>query len=328
MENKPLISIIVPVYNVEKYLNKCIDSIINQSYKNIEIILVNDGSKDNSSKICDNYINVDNRIKVFHKTNGGLSSARNCGINNSSGEYITFIDSDDNIETYYVEYLYSLIKKYKTKMSIAAYTVISKKRKKNIGKGYIEELLTTENALSRLLCENGFTVSACAKLYKKSLFNNIKFPEGKLCEDNETTYKLIMKCKEIAYGNKSIYNYYKRDNSIMTSNFNLKKLDLIELTDIMCKDIISKYPNLINETNKRIFNSRFSILRQMIYIDNKSILKIEKEKEKIIKFLLKNKKIILSNEKSSIKDKIAIFSLSISYDFFALIWRLYKKIGD
>lgn len=328
MENKPLISIIVPVYNVEKHLNNCIDSIINQTYKNIEIILVDDGSKDNSSKICDNYINTDNRVKVFHKTNGGLSSTRNCGITNSTGEYITFIDSDDDIETYYVEYLYELIKKYKTKMSIAAYTIVSKNRTNNIGNGYKEELLNTEAALSRLLCEDGFTVSACAKLYKKSLFNNIKFPEGKLCEDNGTTYKLIMKCKKIAYGNKSIYNYYKRENSIMTSNFNLKKLDLIELTDTMCKDIITKYPNLINETNKRIFNSRFSILRQMIYIDDKNNLKIKKVKIKIIKFLLKNKKIILSNKKSSIKDKIAILSLSINYNFFALIWKMYKKIGD
>lgn len=328
MANKPLISIVIPVYNVEKYLNRCIDSVINQTYKNIEIILVDDGSTDHSSKICDDYIKIDNRIKVFHKTNGGLSSARNYGITNSKGEFITFIDSDDDIEIDYIDYLYKLIKKHKTKMSIAAYTIVSKKRKKNIGNGYEEELLCTENALSRLLCENGFTVSACAKLYKKDLFNNIKFPEGKLCEDNGTAYKLIMKCKYIAYGNKSIYNYYKRDNSIMTSNFNLKKLDLIELTDVMCKDIIKKFPNLKNETNKRIFNSRFSILRQMIFIEDKNNIKIKKEKEKIIKFLLKNKKKILSNKKSSIKDKIAILSLSINYNFFAFIWKIYKKIGD
>lgn len=324
MKEMPLISVIIPVFNVEKYLINCIESVISQTYKRIEIILVNDGSTDNSGNICDKYEKKDSRIKVIHKENGGLSDARNFGIENSNGQYITFIDSDDDIENYYIEYLYNLLLKYKTKMSIAAYTIISKDKKINIGQGYDEKLLSTEECLNRILSEKGFTISSCAKLYNKDLFNDIRFPKGKLNEDNGTTYKLILKCDEIAYGDKSIYNYYKRENSIMTSSFNIKKIDLIELTDLMCIDIISKYPKLEKVCEMRQVNARFSILRQMI---GKKLDKIEKkEKQKIKKFILKKKKYILFNKEYGKRNKFALIALILGDVFFAFSWKMYSKI--
>ena len=117
MNKQDLISVIVPVYNVENYLKRCLDSIINQTYQNIEIILIDDGSTDNSGNLCEDYKKIDNRIKVVHKTNGGLSDARNTGIKKAKGKYITFVDSDDYVEYDYVEYLYNLIKKYDTNIS-------------------------------------------------------------------------------------------------------------------------------------------------------------------------------------------------------------------
>ncbi len=327
MNKEALVSIIVPVYNVEKYIKTCLDSIINQTYKNIEILLIDDGSTDNSGKICDEYSKKDKRIKVFHKENGGLSSARNYGIDRAKGDYLTFIDSDDTLELDYIEYLYNLIKKYNTDLSICPYIVIINETKKyDFGKKYSEETLSTEEALKRMLCEEGFTVSACAKLYKKELFDDIRYPLNKLCEDNGTTYKIIMKCNKIAYGNESKYNYFKRPNSIMTSKFNMKRLDLIELTDIMCSDIEKKYPNIINACDKRRIHSRFSILRQMITC---KLNKEEKQKQKeIIKYLRKNKRKILKNKEFDKRDKLAILSLMLGKFVFKISWNVYDKIRN
>jgi glycosyltransferase involved in cell wall biosynthesis len=157
-----LISIVVPVYNVESYLEKCIDSILNQSYSNFELILVNDGSTDNSGKICSDFEKKDSRIKVINKDNGGLSDARNHGIDIASGRYITFIDSDDFVEVDYIFYLYNLLKKYGTKISICAYNILLENGEKiNLGKGFEETLMSKEDSFKRMLNEEGFSVSAC-----------------------------------------------------------------------------------------------------------------------------------------------------------------------
>lgn len=316
-----LISVIVPVYNVEQYLKKCIDSIIAQTYENIEIILIDDGSTDNSGTICDDYKIKNPKIRVFHKINGGLSSARNLGIEKSKGKYLTFVDSDDTIEKDYIEYLYNLIKKYNTEMSICSYNVI-KNKKIDFGKNLEEELLSTEKCLYRLLCEKGFTISACAKMYNKTLFDNIRFPLNKLCEDNGTTYKLIMKCPTIAYGNIAKYNYLIRKDSITTSSFNIKKMDLIELVDMMCDDIYNKYPSLEDVILKKRNNARFSILRQLLEEDNTRYLNIQNE---IINYLKNNYHQIIKNKESDFKDKIGIVLLKIDKKMFRFGWKIYMK---
>ena len=319
-----LISVVIPVFNVENYLSKCIDSVINQTYTNIEIILVNDGSTDKSKVICEEYMSNDKRIVLIDKENGGLSDARNIGIKNAQGKYITFIDSDDDITAAYIEYLHDLLIKYDTNMSIACYSIISNDKVIDIGQGYKEELLETEICLERLLCEVGFTVSSCAKLYDKKLFDNVEFPKGKLCEDNGTTYKLIMKCKKIAYGNKSIYNYYKRENSIMTSKFNMRKLDLIELSDKMCDDVENKYPKLKLSTDKKRITARFSILRQILVgkLDNEHKVVVKEIK----KYIISRKWQILKNPKIDKRDKIALISLIFGNGFFTFAWKVYSKL--
>lgn len=324
---KELISIIVPIYNVEKYLENCINSIINQTYKNIEILLIDDGSTDSSSKICDELSKEDSRIRVFHKKNGGLSSARNYGLDRMKGEYVTFVDSDDTIEKDYIEYMYNLIQKYNVSLSIIPYNVVVNELKKySIGSNYKEEKLTTEECLKRMLLEQGFTITACAKLYKKELFNKVRFPLNKLCEDNGTTYKTILLCDNIAYGNISKYNYFKRANSIMTSNFNMRKLDLLELTDIMCSDIEKVYPNISEACINRRIHSRFSILRQMV---NCKLNKEEDIKEKeIIRYLKNNKSIVFKNKTFNKRDKIAMLSLLLGKNIFKFCWVIYDKIKN
>lgn len=316
-----LVSVIVPVYNVEKYLNRCIESILNQTYKNIEIILIDDGSTDNSGKMCDEYKIKDARIKVIHKENGGLSDARNVGLSTATGDYVTFIDSDDDIKFDYVEYLYDLIKKYDVKMSICSYNIVWPKKIVNIGKYYEEKKLTKLESLSRLLCEKGFGVSSCAKMYKKDLFKNVTFPKGKLCEDNGTTYKLIDQCEFIAYGEIPKYNYYKRNDSIMNTNFKLEKLDLIELSDIMC-DYLEKYDELKEEIERKRFHCRSSILRQISESNN------DKDYKTIIKKLMTDIKQlnIKKNKYFSFRDKMALYSLKFGYVPFKICWKIYSKL--
>ena len=320
-----LISVIIPIYNVEKYLEKCSNSVISQTYKNLEMIWVEDGSPDDCGEICDNYKNKDNRIVVLHKKNGGLSDARNQGINIAKGKYITFIDSDDYVENNYIDYLYKLIKKYNTKVSVCSYYIEKEGKKKiDFGEKYYEEKLNTEQALERMLCEKGFSVSAWAKLYKKDLFEKINFPVGKLCEDNGTTYKIIEQCDYVAYGNEAKYYYIQRNNSIMNSNFNIKKLDLIELTDIMAEELIKKFPNIRNSIIKRKMHARFSILRQLVISNEKENKRLTiKLKKELIKGYWKQIFVNTSLEK---RDIIAFFSLLLGINTYRFCWNFYLKI--
>lgn len=223
-----LISVIVPIYNVEQYLEKCICSILNQTYENIELILVDDGSTDSCGKICDSYVLRDNRVKTIHKTNGGLSSARNAGIDEAQGGYLSFIDSDDYIEQEFLEsLLHQMLEKDSDICECGFY------RFKN-GCLVPERLfqhseLDNETAVRRLFSPpyESFMMT-WNKLYKKELFTHIRFPEGKLHEDEFTTYKLIFESKKIAYVNERLYIYRVRDGSIMTSKFSVKRVEVLD----------------------------------------------------------------------------------------------------
>ena len=181
---KPLISVIIPCYNVEKYLYRCVDSIIGQTYKNLEIILVDDGSPDNCGKICDEYAAKDGRIKVIHKENGGLSDARNVAIDVAKGEWLTFVDSDDYLTKDYVDTLYNLCIKYKTKVTVADWCIFAEGTYPFMSKRKNKEILFSQNgALEDMFNQVHFDVSACTKLYHHSLFEGVRFPKGMLFED-------------------------------------------------------------------------------------------------------------------------------------------------
>ena len=224
-----LISVIVPVYNVDNYLRKCIDSLIVQTLKDIEIILVNDGSTDKSIDICEEYKLKDNRIKVIHKENGGLSDARNKGIDIAKGKYISFVDSDDWINPQMLEKLYILASKYEADIVqgdyIKAYDedIIVNNMSENIIKYNAEQILDE-------LYSGNYTKNIVVwnKIYKRELFNDIRFPKGKLHEDEFTTYKILHKANLIIDSNIPIYYYRQREGSIMNSDFNIKRLDLLE----------------------------------------------------------------------------------------------------
>lgn len=224
-----LISVIVPIYNVEKYIKKCVDSIIKQTYKNIEIILVDDGSPDECGKICDEYSIKDSRIIVVHKANGGLSDARNVGIDKANGKYICFIDSDDYIDDNYIELLYNAIKENNVEISQCGIKKITEDEVFIENIGYKENnVKNSKQMLKDLYITNWENIVVWNKMYLRELFNDIRFPKGKIHEDEYTTYKILYKVNNVAIINDFLYNYRQNEKSIMGKTFNIKRLDILE----------------------------------------------------------------------------------------------------
>ncbi|MGO6104493.1 glycosyltransferase family 2 protein [Streptococcus pneumoniae] len=224
-----LISIVVPVYNVEKYLKKSIESVLNQTYQNIEILLVDDGSTDSSGKICESFSKVDPRIRVFHKENGGLSDARNFGIEQMKGQYVAFIDSDDYISKDYVWKLYSSIKNNDSEVSICSFLLVDEKGEKIkdelLDSGKI--CLTGQQILEKVLTADGYRyVVAWNKLYRSTLFEKLKFKKGMLYEDEFLNYPLFWDCKRVSIVEEPLYLYVQRKGSIVQSNMTLEKIKM------------------------------------------------------------------------------------------------------
>lgn len=225
------ISIIVPVYNVEKYLENCIQSILNQTFNDYELILVDDGSTDKSGEICDKYKKMDSRIKVIHKNNGGLSSARNAGLDIACGKYIGFVDSDDSIHPRMYEILYDLIKKHKVDISCCNY-----KNTYTLCTEYNTDIEQTEviemdniQAINNLYDkEIGVRlVVAWNKLYSKHLFDDTRYEVGRIHEDEFIAHRILYKCKKIAYTNDELYYYLQREGSIMSQVSYKRNVDTI-----------------------------------------------------------------------------------------------------
>lgn len=212
------ISVIVPVYKVEKLLNKCVDSIINQTYKDIEIILVDDGSPDNCGTICDDYALKDSRIVVIHKKNGGLSSARNAGIDIAKGEYLMFVDSDDYVEPNFCEKAFQIIKE--NNVTCASFGYFEHKNNIIRSLGTINpRIINAEEGILSVITSNDIIFNlACNKIFHKNLFRTIRFPNGKLFEDQGTTYKLFDAAGMIYVDSSPLYHYVRRKDSITAGN--------------------------------------------------------------------------------------------------------------
>ena len=315
-----LISVIVPIYNTEKYLKRCINSIIIQSYKNLEIILVNDGSTDSSGIICDEFKKMDSRIRVIHKKNKGAADARNVGLEAATGQYISFIDSDDWIKPDLMEYLYDILCRYNSDLAISTIYVIERSGKgHSLGGNEAEECLLPEQCLEKLLYHNQIEPSPCGKLYKKELFEKIRFSENKHFEDIGTIYKTIHRARTIGCGYKDKYIYCVHDGSETTSDFQAWKFDLLDETDKMCQDIIKWYPALERAIISRRVEARFSTLNQMVNVAHI----FQSKRREMISFIKNNQWLIMKDRKAAKRIKIAILSLQMGWNFYKEIWKLY-----
>ncbi len=253
---QPLISVVVPIYNVEKYIHKCVNSIINQTYKNLEIILVDDGSPDNCPKICAEYEKKDSRIKVVHKENGGLSDARNAGMKIATGEYISFIDSDDYISKDFIEILYSNLTDENSDIIECDIIRFNENEEPIISNGDFDcKSYDTETSLSMLIAEKEFHQYVWNKLYKRSVIQDIYFEKGKLNEDEFWTYQIFGNAKTISKLDKPMYFYLQRSGSIMGNSYNIRRLDALEAKSNRQKYIDNYFPNLSSQAKIELFGS-------------------------------------------------------------------------
>lgn len=242
-KKRPLITVVVPIYNVEAYLDECVQSILKQTYHNLEIILVDDGSPDRCGEMCDWYAQRDARVKVIHQENRGLSGARNAGIDIATGEYITFVDSDDYLREDMIEALHMESVQHGAEMVTAAFESFSEDGRKATnphgGKIFV---YSKEEALDCFLFNDYLTPCVWGKLYAISVWKDVRCPEGKLFEDQFTTYKLIDRCKKIIYDTTPRYYYRKRVGSIGHSTFSKRTYDLYDAIHEEYDYISQKYP--------------------------------------------------------------------------------------
>lgn len=326
LENEDsMISVIVPVYNVEKYLKRCVDSIFNQTYKDFEIILVDDGSNDSSGEICDKYDKNNKNVRVIHQNNIGLSGARNTGIKYSKGEYLTFIDSDDYIDGKYLEILYGNLIKCDADISCCDYLRTSADSEKAV---YSKKCIALKNDDSIKFYLEKDIVSDCGKLYKKELFNSIKFPVGKINEDISTIFKVFMNVKRVTWNDSKLYFYYRNLESITTSCFKLKNLDLLDARR-ECLILSKKYDPVIQKLAQfRLDKSYFQLLGMIAYygvspdIDVQQFSKIKNDLVAKFKDTFMD---MLFSKYIPISRKIAMVLFRINFDLCCWIWSNKKK---
>ena len=313
------ISVIVPVYNVEKYLHRCVDSILAQTYQNIEIILVDDGSTDNSSLICDEYEKQDSRVKVIHKVNGGLSSARNAGIEAATGDYIGFIDSDDYITEDMYLCLYSRIKEDCSSIANCMYvrafdsgeTIPSKVPHTT------DEDILSQDYLEELLLHIG-DVSVCTKLFPRKLIGDLRFDVGKSNEDLLFMIQILKNIQGIKFVGKLGYYYYVRENSITTSKYGKTFIDMQKNAMWVLKHVCQNYPSLKTQAK------RFALYQNMAFllaIPSKEAVKTNEIYRNSVSFVRKNALRNVFNPYLKIKEKIILFGLGIMPKNMAKIFR-------
>lgn len=263
-----LITVIVPVYKVEPYLRRCIESIISQTYANLEIILVDDGSPDSCGGICDDYAEIDQRITVIHKKNGGLSDARNAGLEQAKGKYIAFVDSDDFVSPQYIGRLYEALVENNADIAVCAEafveegpdgSVLPMKRPLRDVEGSVT--MTARDALSCMLRQDIFDASAWAKLYRSDLFSDVRFPVGYAYEDVGTIHRLMLKSHRVTYLGEHLYFYLQRKGSILHTGGSSKRFwDGLAMAQAQKDHVLAQIPALEKEANCRCLSMGFHAL--------------------------------------------------------------------
>ncbi|WP_180956640.1 glycosyltransferase family 2 protein [Bacillus canaveralius] len=316
----PQISIIVPVFNVEDFLQYCIESILGQTFNDFELILVNDGSNDQSGDICEEYSKKDKRIVVIHKENGGQSSARNRGIDVARGAYFGFVDSDDWIHKDMYRTLYS--NAVETGADITACNIMQydKNSTKHL---YFHDttnyLYDRKSAMNELYLNERLTFSPCNKLYSRNLFQGIRFKEGYILEDMDFAYRIIHQSNKIHYTGQALYYYRYNENSTMRKTFSKKRLDEYEVRKNMYSFYLENYPSIANEVYAELF-----LTGLMLYINIEKYYRNEKSRYKYLIDIDRNKiKFLIADKNYNRKKKLLLSVAFISPNILVKIYRLY-----
>lgn len=316
-----MISVIVPVYKVEKYLNKCVQSILKQTYKDFELILVDDGSPDACPVLCEQYKKQDNRIRVIHKINGGLSDARNVGTRYAEGEWVTYIDSDDYVSEKYLEALWKLKEKYTADITVVGIeTFLEGEKPKKTNRKKREYCYTGLEALENMLYQHFLDSSACAMLLPREMALSIPFPIGMFHEDEFTTYKYYASANKVAVSNEVNYYYLQRRGSIMHKSGQADQDELLAADNYVafCEE---RYPALVPAANSKRFSDYCQVL-----LKAGSIRELKEEQyRRVCNYLIKNKGMIIRDRRARAKNRGAGFLLYFGVFFFYIIGKLLKK---
>lgn len=317
-----LVSIVVSVYNGEKYLARCLDSLTNQKYNQIEIILVDDGSTDTSGVICDDYMKKDSRIRVIHQKNGGISAARNAGLETAQGEYLVFCDADDIVTEYYVENLYRSIKSTDADMSVCGYQYYKEGDIIQKGFPYNQDkikIVDTKECLERAFYQDQMYTTIWGKLFKKNIWKNLVFPVGRLYEDIPTMYQAIFDSKKVVIIENIDYYYAINEGSITQKPFSMREMDAIDFMDEVGERVNKEYPDLMHAYRTRAYLLHAFI---MFKIQPKEHIEVRKNLWTRMKSIRKE---VLSDSRVGKQSKMIALSSYLGYSITYRLYRMVKK---
>jgi len=262
-DNSPLVSIVVPVYNVEKFLYRCLESLTGQTYDKLEILLIDDGSTDSSASLCDQFSLKDARVLVVHKDNGGLSDARNVGIAMATGEFVLCVDSDDCVTSDHVELLITSVVEHSADLATTSFIRLPEDARSTlaaVGSNGGVQVLSGSLALEKMFYQRGITTSAWGKIYRRSLFAGVSYPFGHIHEDLGTTYKIFLKAAKVVVRNERTYCYTERAGSITGAGFTVRRLAALDFARQAISDVAQADPRLIVSATNRLFMEAVFIL--------------------------------------------------------------------
>ncbi len=307
-----MVSIIIPVYNVQDYLARCVDSVLTQTYTDLEIILVDDGSIDISGDICDEYALHDARVRVIHKENGGLSDARNAGLDVARGNYVAFIDADDYVHPSFVELLLKTINETGAQIAVSTWQELKDgdKPRKVKTKRPRCTILTQEEAISSVFYQKKLNHSACSRIFETQLFNNLRFPEGMLYEDLAIIYPLLCKVEKVALINTPMYYYMHRQGSIITT-MSLRRTHVLDHIERIEEQVTDEAPQYLPAVRSRHLSACFNMLRLMPVDDPKW----QATKERCWDYIKNMRFLCIKDSKVRLKNKIACLLSYFGVDF-------------
>lgn len=324
-----MISVIIPVYNVEKYIRKCLKSVLNQTFQDFEIIIIDDGSTDKSGIICDDFARHYGNIKVVHKRNGGVSSSRNKGLEESTGDMIVFVDSDDWIDKFYLEILYQMMLETQADLVISsAINVLEGKRVAARISGDKDalkaEIISKCEAYKRIfLCEHNVSVVAWAKMYRRRIFSKIKYPDGELCEDSKVISNIIEECDRIVCTNYVGYFHLRRKGSLMHRGMLSDYKVGVRNAQHLWMYIKEHYPYIEDAAKIFYYNNCIQLINYIVadsekkYIQDGQVLRQE---------IIADWCFLVFSRYTKLIEKGAVISLMIGLSFYGKIWRIYLHI--
>ncbi|MEH7225929.1 glycosyltransferase [Bacillus sp. JJ1566] len=320
------ISIIVPIYNLEKYIHKCVSSILSQSFTNFELILVNDGSTDQSGKICDEYAEKDNRVKVIHKENGGIASSRNAGLEVAVGKYIGFVDNDDYINKFMYEILYKHAMEHSSDIVVCDYINIDEGQKVDtelLEQNYNTQHFSNLGALHFIYedMEKDTFIYPWNKLYKRSLFSNIKYELGNIYDDESVAHELLYKCNSVTYIQNGLYYYVKRKGSQINTAFTIKKFGRVYA--LKAREVFFR-KNKERELHDKALKHYMQVFFWYYFMATSTLTGIKKELKALKRTFDKSLIYLLAHKDISWKQKLMCVVFSVNPDIFRVI----KDIGE